>query len=49
LVAAVGRDEMNIKKAAPTTNCFIAPPSILLGALSQRDFEIPIKEEIGLE
>jgi hypothetical protein len=42
-------DEINIKKAEPTTNCFIAPPRILLGALSQRDFEIPIKEGLALE
>jgi hypothetical protein len=41
-------DEINIKKAEPTTNCFIAPP-VVLGALWQQDFEIPIKEEIGLE
>jgi hypothetical protein len=41
-------DEINIKKAEPMANCFIAPP-VLLGALSQRDFEIPIKEEIGLK
>jgi hypothetical protein len=48
LVASADIDEMNIKKAAPTANCFIAPP-ILLSALSQRDFEIPIKEGIGLK
>jgi hypothetical protein len=41
-------DEINIKKAEPTTNCFIAPP-VLLRALSQRDFEIPIKEDLGLK
>jgi hypothetical protein len=48
LVASAGNDEINIKKAEPTTNCFIAPP-VLLSALSQKDFEIQIKEEIGLK
>jgi len=37
-------DEINIKKGEPTIKRFIAP--YLLGALPQRDFEIPIKEEI---
>jgi hypothetical protein len=41
-------DEMNINRAEPTTNCFIAPP-VLLRALSQRDFEIPIKGEVVLK
>jgi hypothetical protein len=47
-VASAGIDEINIKKAEPTTNCFIAPP-ILLSAVSQKYFEIQIKEEIGLK
>jgi hypothetical protein len=41
-------DEINIKKAEPTRNCFIAPP-VLLGALSQQYFEIPIKEDVVLK
>jgi hypothetical protein len=41
-------DEINIKKAEPTTNCFIAPP-VLLRGLSQEDFEIPIKEAVVLK
>jgi hypothetical protein len=48
LVAPAGKDKTNIKKAEPMTNCFIAPP-ILLGALCQRDFEIPITEGLGLK
>jgi hypothetical protein len=43
LLAPDGKDEINIKKAEPRTNCFIAPP-VYWDALCQIDFENPIKE-----
>jgi hypothetical protein len=46
-VGGKGRDEH--QKRTSHDKLFHCTPRILLGALSQKDFEIPIKEEIGLK
>jgi hypothetical protein len=35
-VASAGKDEINIKKADPIRNCFIAPPFVVGGTISNR-------------
>jgi hypothetical protein len=36
LLTPAGRDEMNIKKAEPNTNSFIAPPIFVGGTIPKR-------------